>query len=97
MSAPTWQQLRDTRWMVMDVSTLQLAVYPTETCTVALMSQAPGVEQPQILWVSPEDVPLLVERLQQAQRLAEEGRESRMQAESVQAAFDLIERMRRRD
>lgn len=97
MTLPTWQRLRETGWMVVDVSTLQLGVYPTENGMVTLLFQAPGVEPPHALWVGPEDVPLLIERLQQALRQAEEVRDSRLQSQSTQAAYDVIERAKRGD
>lgn len=95
MTDPTWDQLRQADRMVADGSTLRLAAYPTETYRVAIVFETPGAESPRAIWLPPEYIPVLVQRLQQAQQEAVEGIRDEIRTQSVKDAHSLIERVKR--
>lgn len=94
MSAPTWQELRNNRWMVVDQDSLLLAVYPTDSGAVAVAFGHPQQEKIDGFRIDPADVPLLQKQLQCACDFAQQQRQSNLETTAVKLAFDVIERVK---
>lgn len=94
-NTPTWECLRESRWMVVDHATLHFGVYPTTAGTVSMLLQQPGLQSPVTVTLCPDEIPLLCRQLACAQGFAERQREANAEAEAAQTTFDLLKRLKK--
>lgn len=94
MTTPTWQELRDNGWMVVDQTTLLLGVYPSDSGAVAIAFAHPQDETMQGCRLDPTSVPLLLKQLELAQGYAQKQQRDKLETAAVKLAFDVIERVK---
>lgn len=94
MTTPTWECLRDRRWMVVDEAALRLGVYPTADGSVALLYQPRDAQSPAMVTLCPDEIPMLCKQLACAQGFAERQLEANAEAVAAQATFDLLAKMK---
>ncbi|QTD44566.1 hypothetical protein [Ottowia testudinis] len=92
MSAPTWDQLRAGGYMIVERLGLWAAVYPNSAGAVALVSQTGGRDKMDFLDFGVDEVPRVIEKLQAALQVAEEGRRRYEEAEAAQLAHEVVMR-----
>lgn len=95
MTTPTWQELRDNGWMVVDQPTLLLGVYPSDSGAVAIAFAHPQDETMQGCRLDPSSVPLLLKQLGLAQGYAQRQQENSMEFAAAQLTFDVLARLRK--
>lgn len=94
MTVPTWQELRDNGWMVVDQPALLLAAYPSASGAVAIAFADPQDETMRGCRFDPTSVPLLLKQLEHAQKYAEQMQQSLLETAAARQAFDVIERVK---
>lgn len=95
MTTPTWQELRNDGWMVVDQPTLLLAAYPSENGAVVIAFAHPHDQTMQGCRFDHSSVPLLLKQLEHAQRYAQERQESSMEFAAAQLTFDVLASLRK--
>lgn len=94
MTAPTWTQLREARWMVVDQDSLLLSVYPTEGGAVAVAFGSHEHDKVDGFRIDPADIPLFQRQLQCACEFVQRQRLISLEFASAQLTFDMLKRLK---
>lgn len=91
---PTWSELSAAGWVVLGNADLMLGVYPTVAGDVALTTQSAQDDVMRVFFVQLAELPLLIQKLEQARQQAETTKHSALRSASTQYAHDLITRVK---